>query len=172
MMRKDGNGNMVELGNADLQTMVLLLAILQLIGFIVLVILLFSLMSTKKKLRKIFKSSKIENVEELIIHHQKTIEETQRGIKENRREIDNVLASLRKIKGKVGILRYNAFGTDGSDLSYSIAIMNDEQTGVVLTGLHNRDQTYMYAKPILKGQSNYSLSGEEKEAMVKALESE
>lgn len=163
---------MIGIGNMNLQDMVFLLAILQLLGFIILIILILSLLSTKKRLRKIFKSSKIENVEDLIIRHQETIDEIGRGVKENRREIDSILSALRKVKGRVGILRYNAFGTEGSDLSYSLAILNDERTGVVITGLHNRDQTYMYAKPIVNGHSNYSLSNEEKKAMERALELE
>jgi hypothetical protein len=73
---------------------------------------------------------------------------------------------LKKMKSKVGIHRYNAFSDTGSDLSFSVAILDEYQDGVLLTGIHNREQTYIYAKPIQRGQSQYTLSPEEKEAII------
>jgi hypothetical protein len=67
------------------------------------------------------------------------------------------------MKSRLGVQRYNAFSQEGgSDLSFSIVILDEEQDGVVLTGIHGREQTFIYAKPVEKGQSSYSLSPEEK----------
>jgi hypothetical protein len=79
---------------------------------------------------------------------------------------------LAVLKGRVGVLRFNAFSETGSDLSFSIAIVNDAQDGVVITGIHGREQTFMYAKPIDKGQSSYLLSPEEKIAISQAMQKE
>ncbi|MBW5448794.1 DUF4446 family protein [Cohnella sp. CFH 77786] len=76
---------------------------------------------------------------------------------------------LAAMKGKVGVHRFNAFSDSGSDLSFSVAFINEEQDGVVITGIHGREQTFLYAKPIDKGQSAYMLSPEEKTAISLAL---
>jgi len=79
---------------------------------------------------------------------------------------------LSALKGRVGVHRFNAFSDSGSNLSFSIAIVNDEQDGVVITGIHGREHAYLYAKPIDKGQSAYMLSPEEKTAISQAMQKE
>lgn len=69
---------------------------------------------------------------------------------------------------KVGIVRYNAFNDVGSDLSFSIALLDTNDNGVVLSGIYGRNDTATFAKPIEKGQSNYPLSAEEIQAIERA----
>lgn len=71
---------------------------------------------------------------------------------------------------KVGMIRYNAFQDVGSDLSFAVAILNNEDTGIVLNGIYARDMSNIYAKPIVKGTSKYTLTKEEKEAIRRAIE--
>lgn len=83
-------------------------------------------------------------------------------------DIEQSKIALKKMKSRIGIQRYNAFAECGSDLSFSIAWLNEEQDGIVLTNIHGRDHSYVYAKPIENGQSTYSLSPEEKKAIALA----
>lgn len=69
-----------------------------------------------------------------------------------------------------GLIRFNAFDNMGSDLSFSLAMLDLEGDGVVLTGLYGRDETRIYAKPIHKGTSDYSLTEEELKAIQRSLE--
>ncbi|MGZ0050035.1 DUF4446 family protein [Brevibacillus gelatini] len=71
--------------------------------------------------------------------------------------------------GRVGIIRYNAFGDVGSDLSFSLAILDDAQNGVVITSIFGREESRVYAKPIEAGSSTYHLSEEEQAAIKKAM---
>ncbi|MNC64127.1 hypothetical protein D3C75_1143020 [compost metagenome] len=80
--------------------------------------------------------------------------------------ITGIRGIMRTMKSNVSIKRYNAFSQQGSDLSFSMAILDDEQDGVVLTGIHSREESYLYAKPVDKGQSSYTLSPEEKEVIA------
>ncbi|BBI36793.1 DUF4446 family protein [Cohnella abietis] len=75
---------------------------------------------------------------------------------------------LSSLKGRISVHRFNAFSDSGSDLSFSIAFINEDQDGVVITGIHGREQTFLYAKPIDKGQSAYMLTPEEKIAINQA----
>lgn len=62
-------------------------------------------------------------------------------------------------------VRYNAFENTGSDLSFSLAILDSRHSGLVLTGLYGRDDMRVYAKPVEGGISQYVLTGEEKKAI-------
>lgn len=74
--------------------------------------------------------------------------------------------------GKVAIIRYNAFGDIGSDLSFSLAILDDAQNGVVITSIYGREESRVYAKPLEAGASAYHLSEEEQAAVRKAMNSQ
>ncbi|MGN7470079.1 DUF4446 family protein [Brevibacillus sp. SAFN-007a] len=73
--------------------------------------------------------------------------------------------------GKVAVIRYNAFGDVGSDLSFSLAMLDDAQNGVVITSIFGREESRVYAKPIEAGTSTYHLSEEEQAAIKKAMTS-
>ena len=70
---------------------------------------------------------------------------------------------------KIWIVRYNAFEDVGSNLSFTLALLNNNNNGVVLNGIYSRANSNIYAKPIKDGKSEYILSDEEKEAIEKAI---
>ena len=70
---------------------------------------------------------------------------------------------------RVAVVRYNAFGDMGSDLSFACALLDEVGSGVVLSGLYGRDESRIYAKPVEKTVSSYLLSSEEKAAIDKAM---
>jgi hypothetical protein len=69
---------------------------------------------------------------------------------------------------KVGIIRYNAFDDVGSDLCFSIALLDNNDDGVVISSLYARDSSSTYAKPVSRGKSKYALSAEEIKAIDNA----
>lgn len=69
---------------------------------------------------------------------------------------------------KVGLVRFNPFSELGGDHSFCLAILDDRNTGVVITGLHTRDRTRIYMKDIKNGKSSFDLSTEEKKAVANA----
>ncbi len=71
---------------------------------------------------------------------------------------------------RVGFLRYNPYDETGGDQSFTIAILDYKGNGFVLTSLHARSGTRVFAKPIFDGKSEkYKLSKEEDEVLKKAL---
>jgi len=72
---------------------------------------------------------------------------------------------------KVGLIRFNPFSELGGDHSFCLAILDDRDSGVVITGLHTRDRTRVYIKDIKNGQSSLELSSEEKKALASAEKS-
>ena len=69
---------------------------------------------------------------------------------------------------KIGFIRFNPFKEIGGDHSFSLAVLDGKDTGFVITGLHTRERTRIYAKAIKKGKSEVELSSEEKKALEKA----
>jgi hypothetical protein len=70
---------------------------------------------------------------------------------------------------RVALLRYDAFEDVGGRLSFSCAMLDDHGTGVVLTSINGRQETRVYAKPVVGAASTYNLSLEEEEAIRQAM---
>ena len=69
---------------------------------------------------------------------------------------------------KISIVRFNPFGDTGGDQSFVLAVLDDHNSGYVLTSIHGRTGTRVYVKPIDFGKSKYNLSTEEQQALVQA----
>ncbi len=69
----------------------------------------------------------------------------------------------------VGIIRYNGNGDDGGNLSFSAALLDAHQSGIIITSLHGRANSRIYAKIITNGTSEQTLSEEEREALIQAV---
>jgi hypothetical protein len=68
----------------------------------------------------------------------------------------------------LGFLRFNPFRDSGGDQSFAVALADRNGNGVVISGLHGRDATRVYAKPLTAWESVYPLTDEEREAIRKA----
>ena len=66
---------------------------------------------------------------------------------------------------KVAVIRYNPFSDTGGDQSFSIALLDGDGDGLVLSSLFGRAETRVFAKPVQAGQSKYTLTEEEQEAI-------
>lgn len=68
----------------------------------------------------------------------------------------------------VGLLRYNPFRETGGDQSFVLTMADSEGNGAIVTSLHNREATRMYAKPLSGWKSTYPLTDEEIESLRRA----
>lgn len=143
-------------------------------GIVILLVLYFVNVIKLSKIRKEYKKfiKKIgngNNIQETIEEYMEKIsevEEENNNLKNYCTQLDNTLATSIQ---KVGLIRYSAFKDTGSDLSFTLALLNEENTGVVLNGIYSREMSNIYAKPVEKGNSTYTLSEEEKQAISKAI---
>ncbi len=71
---------------------------------------------------------------------------------------------------KIGLVRFNPFTEMGGNQSFALAVLDGEDSGIVISGLHGRDSTRLYTKMIKKGKAvKLEFSKEEKEAIKKAM---
>ena len=93
---------------------------------------------------------------------------------ERMREIEAIHATVeertRRSLQHIGLVRFNPFEDTGSDQSFAIALLDDQRDGVVLSSLHGRANTRLFAKPVADGGSPHNLSDEETQAIRIALE--
>ena len=72
---------------------------------------------------------------------------------------------------KMGFVRFNPFSDTGGDQSFCLAILDGQDNGIVISSLHSREQTRVYAKEIVAGKpKGVELSKEEREALKKATQ--
>jgi len=105
-----------------------------------------------------------ENLEEVLSQFKKL----ENNFETLSQELENLKKESKFSVQKVGIVRFNPFSEVGSDQSFSIALLDGNDNGVVITSLYTREGNRVYGKPIKGGTSEYSLSEEEKKAIEKA----
>ena len=123
--------------------------------------------SYSKFMNKLGNGNNLEEMMKEYIKRVNTVEAKNEEIISYCKVIDE---NIKRCSQKIGLVRYNAFKDTGSDLSFTLAILDDYNNGVVLNGIYARDSSNIYAKPVENGQSKYVLSNEEKEAINRAME--
>ena len=112
-----------------------------------------------------------KNIEEDLENYMYKVERVEKQNIEIAKYIEQLDKDFEKSIQKVGIIRYNAYKDTGSDLSFTLALLDENNNGVVLNGINSRDMSYLYAKTIVYGKSTYTLSVEEQNAIESAINS-
>lgn len=144
---------------------------------IILVLLVITMMAKLSSLNKKYKKflEKLgngNNIEEDLETYMYRVEKVEKQNAEIANYVKTLDEDLTRCIQKVGIVRYNAFKDTGSDLSFTLALLDEHNDGVVLNGIYSREMSNIYAKPVKNGESSYTMSEEEKMAVQKAINSE
>ncbi len=70
---------------------------------------------------------------------------------------------------KVGIVKYDAFNQMGGNLSFSIALLDENNNGFILNSVHSVEGCYTYTKEVKNGSCKISLGEEEEKALNIAI---
>lgn len=128
----------------------------------------FFIWTTNKRITKFFNGKDGKSVEKVLEYEMRRMKKTEDDIKRLIQNMKWIEGISRKSVHKVGVVRFNPFTNIGGDQSFSIALLDYKDNGVVVSALHSPEGTRVYAKPILAGTSTYQLTGEENEALEKA----
>ena len=132
---------------------------------------LYSNIKLKNKYNKFMKKiGNGKNIEEDLENYMYRVERVERQNAEIISYCKNLDDEVAKCIQKVGIVRYSAFKDTGSDLSFAVAMLDENNDGIVFNGIYSREMSNIYAKPVKNGGSEYTLSEEEKEAIRRAIE--
>lgn len=99
----------------------------------------------------------------------KDVDESKKGIEMLKERCDTIVRDGNFHIQKIGLLRFNPFKDTGGDQSFILALLDGQDTGVVISGLYSRAGTRWYAKKIKEGKGvEHELSDEEKQAIKSA----
>jgi hypothetical protein len=124
----------------------------------------------RRRLNRFLNSSEVAGLESVIANLHAKVDKMQGVSADSEVAVTQLQKKTARLKGNVAVIRYNAFAEKGSDLSFSAAFVDDESSGVVISSIHSRGDSIVYAKPVVKGDSPYALSPEEKEVIRQAIQ--
>lgn len=102
-----------------------------------------------------------KNLDQTLESMAKKIIEFRNKNKDLEKRINSLEKNIKECIQKVGIIRYSAFEDVGSDLSFSYALLDDNDNGIVISSMYARDSSFCYGKQITSGNSKNTLTVEE-----------
>lgn len=151
----------------------IIVALVNLVLLILYVCNLFKLKKINKNYNKFMKKiGNGNNIEEILKEYINKVEEVDKRNDEIIKYCNKLDKEISLCIKKIGMVRYSAFKDTGSDLSFAIALLNDNNDGVILNGIYSREMSNIYAKQIKEGKTNSKLSEEERQALEIALNNE
>ena len=131
--------------------------------------LVFYFYKTNKKFDLLLEKGKIKDLKEILfkqIDKTKNQEEIINKIIDRIKNLENI---SEKTFQKIGVIRFNPFDNLGGNQSFVIALLDKQNNGFVISSLFIKDGNRVYAKAVQNGNSEHSLSNEEKEAITRAI---
>jgi len=123
---------------------------------------------TEKRLKRFFLGKKAKDLEETIVTLETEISKLNKAKEEIEKNITSINSKLKKSIRGLETIRFNPFPDQGSNQSFAIGMLNEEGDGLVISSLYSRERMSIFAKPVKKGNSEYELTAEEREALKKA----
>lgn len=88
----------------------------------------------------------------------------------HRKDIQTLFKKHENSFQKMGLVKYDAFHQMGGQLSFSLALLDENNNGFIINSVHSTDGCYSYTKRITAGESKLPLGKEEEEALSRAME--
>lgn len=110
-----------------------------------------------------------ETLEDYFVELQRHIEILEEEDEKNKEMLRILNHNIRSSFQKFGIIKYNAFGGMGGNMSFAIALLDYSNSGFVINAVHAREGSFLYIKDILEGTTDTELGAEEKLALEQAL---
>lgn len=118
-----------------------------------------------KRLTRLTQGKKVENLEEIISENNDLAKEIKDKLKNQELQIVAIKKDAMQNIQNIGVVRFNPFKETGGSQSFAIALTDKKKNGVVISSLYARERINVFAKPIIHGESTYTLTDEEKEAI-------
>lgn len=157
------------LGNLDIAYLFIGILVIIIILFIIVFVQMWKLNKLKKRYEKFMKGKEAESLEEEIVNLFEDITYLKETTNKNSKEISRIYKKHESAYQKIGIVKYDAFNQMGGKLSFSLALLNENDDGFILNSVHSSDGCYSYTKEITAGECEISLGEEEKNALEIAI---
>jgi len=126
-----------------------------------------------KKYKKFMNGKNGESLETIILDKFTDIDILKKDSAIIQNEIERINENLLVSIQKIGIVKYDAFKEMGGKLSFVLALLDKNNSGIILNSIHSsREGCYIYLKEIIKGESFLELSNEERAALDQAIKAD
>ena len=123
----------------------------------------------RRRLRRLIGDAEGAGLDELLDRQFRRLDTVAERVEALNRLHHELEALAKSSLQRVGVIRFNPFSDTGGDQSFAIALLDADGNGVVLSSLHGRADTRIFAKQVQGGRSKHTLSDEEQDAIRKAL---
>ena len=161
--------NTIGLGNIDIGYLFLGMAVLLVILLILTICLLVKTQKLKKRLDRFVLGKDGVSLEQDII----ALFEDNKFLKingdKNKKDIHTLYKRMETAYQKMGLVKYDAFRQMGGQLSFSLALLNENNDGFIINSVHSTDGCYSYTKEVIAGECSITLGKEEEKALAIAM---
>jgi hypothetical protein len=133
------------------------------------IVLLWRVARLSRRLEQLTRGSDEGSLEAVLGQHLERVRKVVRDVDAVAGRTAALEKDIRRSLGRVGLVRYNPFEDTGGNQSFALAIVDAGGDGFVMSSLHARQGTRVYAKSVTKGSPEATLSEEEAAALQQAL---
>lgn len=141
------------------------------LSLIVLILLAWQIWRVNRldKIRKEFFSPGIKkNLEEVLVDQNRKLNALTKDLNRFNENLTDLSILNKNDIQKIGFIRFNPFDDAGGNMSFALALLNHHDNGIVISSLHAREGTRIYAKAVKAGTSESKLTDEEQQAIKDA----
>lgn len=161
--------NNMGLGKIDIGIVLTVMAALILVLLIINISNICSLLKLKKKYNKFMTGKSAKSLESEIFGLFEDNKFIKASVEKNKKDIRVLYKNMESAFQKIGIVKYDAFNQMGGKLSFSLALLDENNNGFILNSVHSAEGCYSYTKQIKNGECDISLGEEEKQALDMAM---
>ncbi len=159
----------IGIGNIDVGILLVILASIILILLILNIVNMSAIHKLKKKYSKFMQGKNAKSLENEIVGLFEDNKFIKNSVEKNKKDIRTLYSKFESSFQKVGIVKYDAFNQMGGNLSFSIALLDENNNGFILNSVHSVEGCYTYTKEVKNGSCKISLGEEEKKALNIAI---
>ena len=140
-----------------------------LLSIILLIISLCKLKKLRRRVDALTRGKDTESMEDIMLNFFERIESLENHEKDVDADIKLIKETLKNTYQKTALVKYDAFREMSGALSYSLALLDQKNDGIIISSMYSREGCYTYAKDVVNGECKINLSEEETEALKQAV---
>lgn len=161
--------NTIGLGNIDIGYFIIGVVSITFILLILTICLIVKTQKLKKRLDKFVLGKDGVSLEQDIIALFEDNKFLKINTDKNKKDIRALYKRMGKAYQKMGLVKYDAFQQMGGQLSFSLALLDENNNGFIINSVHSTDGCYSYTKEIVAGECSITLGKEEEKALAMAM---
>lgn len=166
------NSNILQsigLGNLDIAYLFLILLVFIVVLFIIIILQMKKLNRLQKRISKFMTGKDAKSLEKDIVGLYEDNKFLKINVDKNKKDIRTLYKNMEHAFQKIGLIKYDAFQQMGGKLSFSLALLDENNNGFILNSVHSTEGCYTYTKEIKNGECAISLGEEEQQALDMAI---